>query len=36
MTDDMYYIVKTGLFEKLVFTLVCLDDSLRVYAYTFG
>ena len=34
--DDMYYIVKTGLSESHVLTLVCHDDSLKVYAYTFG
>jgi len=34
--DDMYYIVKTGRFEKHELTLVCADDTLKVYAYTFG
>jgi peroxiredoxin len=34
--DDMYYIVRTGQFEKHELTLVCDGDSLKVYAYTFG
>ena len=34
--DDMYYIVKTGHFETHELTLICEEDSLRVYAYTFG
>jgi hypothetical protein len=34
--DDMYYIIRTGQFEKHELTLVCKGDSLKVYAYTFG
>jgi peroxiredoxin len=34
--NDMYYIVKNLVFEEHELTLVCGDDSLKVYAFTFG
>ena len=34
--DDMYYVVRTGSFEKHELTLVCTDGPIRVYAFTFG